>query len=217
MLKKILLIIFLSPMLCLTVFAANPTVPLSDPVFDWIRDNVIWIDALFPEANIIVEWDVDTVNHDNKAVATWKPVLPAKVHAAAADKAAADKAAADKAAADKTKCRYDPNDSWSWSDARFALEGCVADSALVQPADLYVSGWLKDVINWWIAKIAWFLALGAMFAIAFGSLRLTLSMWEDENIKKAKDIIKWWILGFLAVISAGLLISTVVNVIYSIG
>jgi len=121
------------------------------------------------------------------------------------------------------KCRFDlegneaPSEKNGWKgDIRHALENCVWDSSLVQVADAWVTTWLKNVLNKWIQRIAWFLALGAMFAIAYGSLRLTLSGWEDENIKKAKDIIKWWILGFLAVISAGLLIATLVNLIYSL-
>ena len=113
------------------------------------------------------------------------------------------------------KCEFDLERS---DDVRDNIERCITWSSLVQPnVKLDVTSWgLKTILNSWIQKIAWFLALGAMFAIAFGSLKLTLSRWEDENIKKAKDIIKWWILGFLAVISAGLLIATVVNLIYSL-
>jgi len=114
----------------------------------------------------------------------------------------------------KETCKYDPDGENP--DIRDALEHCVWSSALVQVEDAYVTGGLKDVLNGWIKKIAGFLALGAIFAIAFGSLKLTLSMWEDEKIKKAKDIIKWWIIGFVAVISAGFLIAVVVNFIYSL-
>ncbi len=110
-------------------------------------------------------------------------------------------------------CKYDPDKD---EDIRDSLEKCVWSSALVQVKDAYVTGWLKDVLNGWIQKIAGFLALGAIFAIAFGSLKMTLSMWEDEKIKKAKDIIKWGIIGFIAVISAGFLIATLVNLIYSL-
>ncbi|MCD5380364.1 pilin, partial [Candidatus Gracilibacteria bacterium] len=121
------------------------------------------------------------------------------------------------------KCSFDPDakvtadDPYS-RDIRHNIEECITGSSLVQPnVKLDVtSGGLKTILNGWIQKIAGFLALGAMFAIAFGSLKLTLSRGEDENIKKAKDIIKWGILGFLAVISAGLLIATVVNLIYSL-
>jgi hypothetical protein len=45
---------------------------------------------------------------------------------------------------------------------------------------------------------------------------MTLSAWEDEKIKKAKDVIKWWIIGFIWVISASWIILFVVNLMYSI-
>ncbi len=84
--------------------------------------------------------------------------------------------------------------------------------------NLNVSGdGFKWVLTGWIAKIAGFLSLWAIFAIAYGSLRMTLSGWSEEHIKKARDIVKWWILGFLAVISAWFLITLVVNIMYSFG
>jgi hypothetical protein len=43
-----------------------------------------------------------------------------------------------------------------------------------------------------------------------------LSGGNDDKIKKAKDIVKWWIVWFLWVISAGLLIALVVNIMFSI-
>jgi hypothetical protein len=44
----------------------------------------------------------------------------------------------------------------------------------------------------------------------------TLSAWEDEKITKGKEIIKWWILGFIAMILANALIELVINFLYDI-
>lgn len=122
---------------------------------------------------------------------------------------------------EKPKCGFDLWDGSAASkengyagDVRAAIEWCVGGSALVQVADARITGGFKTVVIGWVNKIAGFLALGAIFTIAFGSLRLTLSRGEEENIKKAKDIIKWWIIGFLWVVSAWFLIATVVNFIY---
>jgi len=80
--------------------------------------------------------------------------------------------------------------------------------------DLKVAGGFKDQIISWTKKIGWFLGIWAIFAIAFGSLKMTMSWWEEEAIKKGKDIVKWWVLGFLLVVSAGFIVAFVVNIIY---
>ena len=111
-------------------------------------------------------------------------------------------------------CSYD----WYWS-VENALEWCIAwwDSKLVNNAwDLKVDWWFKTVIIKWTKKIATYLAFWAIFAIAFWALRMVLSQWEEENIKKWKDIVKWWIIWFLWVVSAGFLISVVVKLVYTI-
>jgi len=109
--------------------------------------------------------------------------------------------------------------NYNWWDVMWALENCVWDwnTDLVETwADLEVAWGFKTKIAEWTKKIATFLALWAIFAIALGSLKMVLSRWEEEGIKKAKDIIKWWILGLLWVVSAGFLISVVVKLVYSV-
>jgi len=111
-------------------------------------------------------------------------------------------------------CSYE----WVW-DISSALENCVAgaDSKLVTNAwDLKVEDWFKKVLIDWTTKIATYLAFWAIFAIVFGSLKMVLSWWEEEAIKKWKDVIRWWIIWFLWVISAGFIISVVVKLIYTI-
>lgn len=110
-------------------------------------------------------------------------------------------------------CNYD----WYW-DVAGAIENCIWwDSGLVDNwSDLKVDGWFKEQLIKWIKKIATFLALWAIFSIAYGSLQMVLSTWEEEKIKKAKDIVKWWLLWFVWIISAGFIISLIVKLVYSI-
>lgn len=108
---------------------------------------------------------------------------------------------------------------YNWWDVMWALENCIEDwkMQLVDPwENVEVDDWFKVKITEWTTKIATFLALWAIFSIVFGSLKMVLSWWEEEKIKKAKDIIKWWMLGLLWVVSAGFLISVVVKLVYSI-
>ena len=111
-------------------------------------------------------------------------------------------------------CSYDG----VW-DVESALNNCIWDweTDLVETWDnLEVADWLKTKLTEWTTKIATFLALGAIFAIVFGSFKMVLSQWEEEAIKKAKDIIKWWIIGLVWVVSAGFIVSVVVKLVYSI-
>jgi len=122
------------------------------------------------------------------------------------------------------ECSYD----WWWNVVD-ALENCVDDMSLVKTENMKDEKWniissdnlkvddgFKTVLINWTKKIATYLAFWAIFAIAFGSLKMVLSWWEEEAIKKWKDIIKWWIIWLLWVVSAGFIISVVVKVVYTI-
>ena len=109
--------------------------------------------------------------------------------------------------------------SYNWWDVMWALENCVGDwqTKLVETgSDLDVKTWFKEKITYWTKKIATFLALWAIFSIVFGSLKMVLSTGEEEKVKKAKDIIKWWMIWLLAIVSAGFIVSVVVKLVYSV-
>ena len=97
-----------------------------------------------------------------------------------------------------------------------ALEGCLNDTSLVNSWSLEASDWFKKFILNLIKIIAGFFALLAVWALVYGALMLTLSAWEDEKIKKAKDIVKWALIWFLAIISSGALITIIIEVFYSV-
>ena len=98
----------------------------------------------------------------------------------------------------------------------YNLDSYLSKTDLVNPWDASIDWGFKDKILSWIAKIAWFLGLMAVWAIVWGSFMLALSAWEEEKIKKAKDMIKWAILWFLWIVLAASLISILITFIYSL-
>ncbi len=98
------------------------------------------------------------------------------------------------------------------------LDGCLSqeDSYLVNPGDGKIETGVKQRIVYWTNSITSALALFAIGAIVYGGFMMTVSLGEDERIKKGKDIVKWSLLGFLAAISTGAIIRLVVEVIFDI-
>lgn len=110
---------------------------------------------------------------------------------------------------------FDPESSETIS---YSINECLSDSkVLVQNEwNLDLKDWFKGVVMGWIIKIASVLWLFAVWALVYAAFLFTISAWEDEKIKKAKDIIKWSILWFLWVIWASSLIAILVNIMYSV-
>jgi len=106
---------------------------------------------------------------------------------------------------------------WGWSGSISSdLSGCFENSKVISVGDAKLDWWFKTEIWKWVNNIALILSLLAVGSIIYGALLLTLSTWEDEKIKKAKDVVKWGILWFLWVISASAIITLVVKIMYSI-
>jgi len=82
--------------------------------------------------------------------------------------------------------------------------------------DFSVENNFKVMINKWTRIIATILSLLAVGSIVLGAFFMTFSWGEDEKIKKWKGIVKWSIFGFLGVVTAGWLISLVVNFIFAL-
>lgn len=115
----------------------------------------------------------------------------------------------------KPNCTYDA-DNWNikvWS----ALDDCLAWSALVDWSNVTVNkGWFADKVINWVDNISIYLWVIAVGSIVYWALIMTLSAWEDEKITKAKNIIKWWIVWFIWLISAAAIINLVVSIMYSL-
>lgn len=108
-------------------------------------------------------------------------------------------------------CEY--NDAWSVSQN---LDSCLEGSTLVNPWDGLIEGWVKNKILDWSAQLATLLSLIAIWAVVYGAWLMTVSLWDDEKIKKWKDVIKWAILWFLWLLVAGALVRIVIELMFSV-
>lgn len=117
-------------------------------------------------------------------------------------------------------CNYDPNTNTNTWTLLKSLEKCIEWTTLVQSwnakIDWNKNSWFWKNIKTWTNNIALYIWILAVFAIVFGSLKLTLSTWDDEKINKAKAIVKWWIIWFLWVIFASSIINLVIRLVYSL-
>ncbi len=108
-------------------------------------------------------------------------------------------------------CEY--NEDWSVSQN---LDNCLADSALVNPWDGLIEWGVKNKIIYWTWQLATVLSLISIGAVVYGAGLMTVSMWDDEKIKKWKDVIKWAILWFLWLLVAGALVRIVIELMFSV-
>jgi len=112
-------------------------------------------------------------------------------------------------------CRYnfDVENANIWD----ALDNCLEWVKLVTAKwEMKIEGKFWNQIKSWTNNIALYLWVFAVWSIVFGGLMMTISVWEEEKIKKAKDIVKWWIIWFLWIIFASAIINLVVKIMYSI-
>jgi hypothetical protein len=81
-------------------------------------------------------------------------------------------------------------------------------------SDLWKWDWVSNLITKWVENISKILFVIAIWALIYASYLLVLSGWEEEKIKKAKDIIKWTLLWFIWLISAWLIVMLIVKLWY---
>lgn len=105
-----------------------------------------------------------------------------------------------------------------WSDTAGNLASCLSDWKVLDPWSVEVlwnwEQWFKYQINEWISKLAVALSLLAIAWIAYGSFMFVISAWEEEKVKKWKDIVKWSIIGMIGVVLASWIIAIIVNLMY---
>lgn len=107
-------------------------------------------------------------------------------------------------------------ESISGSTVSESLNKCLENSNLVNWSWAEIETWFKTKINEWTAKLATFFWILAVWVIVYWGILMTLTLWEEEKIKKAKEIVKWWIIWFLWIISASTVIVLIVNIMYSL-
>lgn len=111
---------------------------------------------------------------------------------------------------------------WEWCNVSEgeaiwkSLDNCLEGSNLVIAKGDTASVWFRDKINTWTKNIAIVFSVLAVWAIVYWSLLMVVSAWEEEKLKKAKDVIKWWLIGFLWIVSASTVVALVVNIMYSL-
>lgn len=101
--------------------------------------------------------------------------------------------------------------TWSISND---IANCLNGSSVYQPWNLAVEANFKNSILTWVRNISIALAIFAVWAIIMGWATMVMSAGEEEKINKWKERVKWWILWFLAVVSAWSVIAIIVNVMY---
>jgi len=107
--------------------------------------------------------------------------------------------------------------SYDGSNVESSLSKCLSDTKLVKAKNLTVEkGGFNKKIYAITKTIATILSLGAIFWIIYWSFLLVVAWWEEEKIKKWKDVIKWSIIGFVWVVVASSLITLLITFFYSI-
>ena len=121
-------------------------------------------------------------------------------------------------------CNYEVDEKWNIMNAwkEWGVVGllwkCLKWSWVVEvDGEATIEKTFKDKINKWTNNIALFLGLLSIGSVIYGGLMMTLSAWEDEKITKAKDIVKWSLVGLLGVILATTIVTLVSNLIYWLG
>lgn len=106
------------------------------------------------------------------------------------------------------KCKY--ND---WDSVVKLLDWCKPQK-VVSSTDMKLETWFKKKVNWFITNLMVVLWIIAVWAIVYAWWLMQFSAWEDEQINKAKNIIKWTIIWFLLLISASWIVYIVINVMF---
>ena len=98
-----------------------------------------------------------------------------------------------------------------------SLDGCLSGSDLVSGAGNMAleAGVKNQIISWTSALwgLLWLLSVGA---VVYGAFMMTISIWDEEKVKKWKDIVKWSLLWLLALVMTWAIIRVVVELIFDI-
>ncbi len=98
-----------------------------------------------------------------------------------------------------------------------ALDNCLDDTSLVDASgNMNIEAGVKNKIIEWTQALAAFFWLLAVGSIVYWWFLMTISGWEDERVKKGKDVIKWGLIWFLALVFTSAIIRIVVEFIFSV-
>lgn len=102
-----------------------------------------------------------------------------------------------------------------WWDVWSSLEWCLWNKDVIQwEWNLNVESWFKQLIIDFIEKISIILAILAVWSIAYWSMVIVTSVWNDEKIKKWRNIIQWSLVWFVILVAASWIIQLIIYIIY---
>ncbi len=111
-------------------------------------------------------------------------------------------------------CDFDVSEWWNLTEA---VEWCIKKwQVTVESKDLVVWRDTNDIINDLIQNIWVILTFWAVIMIVYAGLLMTLSWGNDEKVKKGKDLLKWTLIGYIALLTAGGIVSFIIGFIYDI-
>lgn len=91
---------------------------------------------------------------------------------------------------------------------------CIKDTSDEENITYTLEWWFKTQVDALLKNVWLILWIIAVWAIVYAWLMLQFSGWNDEKIKKSKNIIKWALIWFAAMMSAWAIIVTVVDLMY---
>jgi hypothetical protein len=86
----------------------------------------------------------------------------------------------------------------------------------VNPGDWLIEWGVKNKVIYWTGQLATLLSLLAVGAVVYGAWLITISVGDEEKVKKWKDVIKWAMLWFLWLLLAWALVRIVIEVMFSV-
>ena len=105
----------------------------------------------------------------------------------------------------------------TWDSISDFLNNCKPEYVVWNKNSTYKLEWdFKNKINNFLKNLSFVLWVLAVWMIIYAWLLLQFSWWEDEKVKKAKEIIKWVSIWFLFLIWSWALIYVIINFIYSL-
>lgn len=98
------------------------------------------------------------------------------------------------------------------------LDGCKPKTLVWKTGNYEIaqSGMFKDTVNNWLKNISVVLWILAVSSYVYAWFLMQIAAGSDEDVEKAKNIIKWTSVWFIGMISAGGIIYIVINLMYSI-
>ena len=99
------------------------------------------------------------------------------------------------------------------ADISLFLEKCKPQK-VAGSADYDLEQWLKTQVNKWIANVSLLLGFIAVAVLVYAGYLFQFAAWEDENITKAKNVVKYTLLWVFLLISSGSIIYVIINTVY---